>query len=707
MTSSSKKHDQWSSLLVELGLEETSHAAIVAETAAHPTAPLEYHVVEQHGVEQEERTQEEPTQRERPQREERVQRGEQVKRGEQTRAHSEPCQNVQEPTPGTAENRSSSLETVKENFKQGVVPSSVKQSLSKTTTSAKSVESHKPVKKGKKSFIDRLASINLFGSASPEKVDRSGAVPGDFHSTTPLVEELEPKKLEKVDHERKKPVEVSREVVVSDTKNDPWSQLAAQLGVRIETEEKRTEEKQGEKKQEGDKQGEAKRREMGKEPVSSGKVLDRGGAKQESMLGHETEQGRKYQGTRREGATEEVPDIEALVSFRDLRKPKTAQPISPDVARSVLEPRSTGSSEQRENRAEPARKTDSRESKAGHDRDRDRDRNRDGDRNQDGARNQDSDRNRDSDRARNDDRDRFRGERGENRPRREERGVGTTRELEPIAEFSRSDVQAEESFEEGSDSRGRGRNRRRGNRESESFDSDNLSIRSVSQTRTPSQSESVIGQIPPFATLDEVEDDPLFGSNKKSQQRGRGTRRERSERIVDDVQEDRDDEIISPSHEREYGPSRDVFADLYSEESVNDGTKTGRLTRGSRLPREEDVRRNQDGHRKDVHRERDVRREYESVEKHREPVGTDEMVGERPFEQEGTRRSSRGRKGSSAIVDPQTELERQEARQLVQVHKSIPGWDDVVLPIVEQNISRHGNRRSDSSARPRNRRNKE
>jgi hypothetical protein len=38
------------------------------------------------------------------------------------------------------------------------------------------------------------------------------------------------------------------------------------------------------------------------------------------------------------------------------------------------------------------------------------------------------------------------------------------------------------------------------------------------------------------------------------------------------------------------------------------------------------------------------------------------------------------------------EQSRQEEQELMQLHRNIPGWDDAILPIVENNIARHTNR---------------
>jgi len=185
-------------------------------------------------------------------------------------------------------------------------------------------------------------------------------------------------------------------------------------------------------------------------------------------------------------------------------------------------------------------------------------------------------------------------------------------------------------------------------------------------------------------------------------------------------------EVLTPPPEREYGPSRDVFADLFPEggppnETVpQPGFESGPRTRGSKYrntvfqeasPTEAETiedsdpfahfsKRTDRGSRADQpqrgSRRPDKRTEDVAVaeaERSRKGSISDE---ETSYSQPDSSSRQRGAKGRGRVrlenEEPIDEQNQSEEQEMVQLHRNIPGWEDAILPIIESNIARHASR---------------
>ncbi len=243
----------------------------------------------------------------------------------------------------------------------------------------------------------------------------------------------------------------------------------------------------------------------------------------------------------------------------------------------------------------------------------------------------------------------------------------------------------------------------------------------------PQASDDVV----PSFHLGDIEEDemPIVSSKRSRHRRSRSRRDEpRPAYAEEENLEDYSGDHAERETEREYGPPRDVFADLFpgdepasqsrEKESRPAPREKERLTRGSKT-RDRNYERSFES-RSEVVEERDElswetdfeeqpKRESRSTEsrRDRETIRDEEDGAYEPTvsRKPGRDRKSRGPAGRSRTVeaDPFEERDEQEEQEMMQLHKSIPSWDDAVLPIVEQNIVRHGTRKPDSGGRPRGR----
>jgi len=195
-----------------------------------------------------------------------------------------------------------------------------------------------------------------------------------------------------------------------------------------------------------------------------------------------------------------------------------------------------------------------------------------------------------------------------------------------------------------------------------------------------------------------------------------------------DFAEDFDDdyEVLTSLPEREYGPPRDVFADLLPEagvprelsrESLREKrrsiSESGQQTRGSKARTtsfQEEPDENVEEHDPFDHFSKKTGRGSRRDQSRRDnrladgPVGVPEQ--EIGFDEEETssfrsessarRRGVRGRGTSSKVRtadnEPMDEQTRHEEQEMIQLHRNISGWEDAIGPIVESNIARHANR---------------
>lgn len=635
----SKKQDPWSSLLSELGVEDSQQKG-------------------------------EPVQ---------------VNTSEQPREFPRPV--PEEPVvsaPGSPSENSSPGKTAR--FGSGIIPEPGPAPGSGRSKSGSS-------RKGSKmSFFDRLASINLFGAGSPERIDKSAGVPGDpaILSNPISAESLEPKKLEKVQKENQ--TGNSDEEKISKARNqpapppgtkDPWMNLASQLGVQIE--EKRKEEER--------KAVVAGSSEIGfseREPEGSSRFESAPSSREIGIAVKVSEIS-----TPEKAPEEEIPDIESLVSFRHLpsrkKDPKTFPTVSPP--------------------ATPSR---------------------------------DPERSRDVP------------------PERRSRGSATPRGSAVQSERDTRSQSLEDSKRENGRS-GRSRNENRGSEEPDSSSRNrrtrdrrpgkSLEITPVYDERMELEDLDLVAPNPresdlPIYTLEGIEEEDLPIVPKKSRhKRGSSRKTKESFSAYDSAEEDFDGEmeaeyeVLVPPAPREYGPSRDVFADLlpYGEEEEDERRKSrsrqkphsererGKPARGSRTRESADSRT-----REDIPVDSNIFEEEEIFDpreefSQRKPARSSRS--ERPERSGGQRRPSapvedfddertadssrhRGSKGSGSATsrrtrspefDPAEERDEQEELEMIQLHKSIPSWEDAVLPIIESNVAKHATRR-DSGGRNRGRR---
>lgn len=514
----------------------------------------------------------------------------------------------------------------------------------------------------KMSFFDRLSSINLFGAGSPEKVDRSAAVPTEtFVRTTNVSEQvtaesLEPKPLEKTPSQPKTKRPPKTADAPPPPTSDPWSKLASQLDVKAKTQ---------------DKQEKAAR-----EP------------QREKFAEKSFDAPKKAEPTTTSASNEEeIPDIESLVSFRHLPSKKKSAPAP---APKVQEPAPSRSPR---TAAEERPRTPSREESPRNDRSRS---------------------------------ERGRSERGRSERDRNERPQREKYDREPeFTEESRSPSK-------------RKRGRKYESREeldtapvyNEPIDLDDFEL--DDDIPKPSRSEE------PSYSFDSVEEEDDFSTSPRKRGRSRrGSRKERDDyppreepEVIDDVSDDFD-EVYAPVPERQYGPTRDVFADILPEDDGEDDieevaprrpsrSESPRLTRGSRSaasaperrpardtfrpaasdtdfddePEEQPRERTSRGRERDRGREKPLTRgsRADRGESKRRSFGEIENTFE-----ESSPRPSRQRPQAAREVEEHEETAQDSGERidLSHLYRDLPSWDDAILPIVRENTARHGNRRSD------------
>ena len=174
-----------------------------------------------------------------------------------------------------------------------------------------------------------------------------------------------------------------------------------------------------------------------------------------------------------------------------------------------------------------------------------------------------------------------------------------------------------------------------------------------------------------------------------------------------------DYEVLTPPPEREYGPPRDVFADLFPGEAGSgekpeesrsvvrrSGSESGHLTRGSKTRgtsfQEESSAEfveetdpfahfnKKAGRGSHTERSRRVEKAAESDDN----VSFEEDMDSSSPRRRGARGRSAFPKGRAVAEEPMDEQER----EMIQLHRNIPGWEDAILPIIESNIAKHANR---------------
>ena len=482
-------------------------------------------------------------------------------------------------------------------FGEGILPASPHAKPTQMSSQASSL-GKKPTKL---SFFDRLASISLFGAGATEKVDRSSKIPPSFESPN---EATQSKKLEKVEHQKKtesKPVEPRKT-------NDPWTNIATQIGVKGQTSAPKQEDPA---------------------PVAKTVVED------------------------------EIPDIESLVSFRDLPKRMKDTPQKPVAEPLSAEPQPTVSKE----RYSGDSKRNNRE-------------NRDG-------------------RGSNESRKRG----GERYSEPSERDNGATSSQSSRGRAARFVPEATPSIEELNSTR-----RSSGKKGQRNYDKPREDLE-----MTPVYGESMeledLDLIAPVAgednvptySLGEIEDDeqPIlppkksrFKDKDKRQTRGRKTHGERFQPPVENEFDDEIEDVLVPLPEREYGPSRDVFAEIIPDDS--DGP---REVSEAELSWESPPSKPGRGSKWNASK-RPVHAKLEPEIDEPEPVYKEKI-------REPRQKDSRRPVAKSRIPDDESmdERDENEEREMIQLHKSIPSWDDAVLPVVESNIARHESRRNDSPRR--------
>ncbi|MCL2305629.1 MAG: hypothetical protein FWC43_09825, partial [Planctomycetaceae bacterium] len=190
-----------------------------------------------------------------------------------------------------------------------------------------------------------------------------------------------------------------------------------------------------------------------------------------------------------------------------------------------------------------------------------------------------------------------------------------------------------------------------------------------------------------------------------------------------------DYEVLTPPPEREYGPPRDVFADLFPEgtgsemshETHRPASESGQRTRGSKVrgasfPEESSVESETTGEENDPFshfnkrggrgsRADQSRRGGRRIDRQPE----EDTVGEEAAcsrESSSRGRGASGRKVRAIDEEPMDEQSLQEEQEMAQLHRNIPGWEDAILPIVESNIARHANHANRSNSAKKGGRNK-
>ena len=213
----------------------------------------------------------------------------------------------------------------------------------------------------------------------------------------------------------------------------------------------------------------------------------------------------------------------------------------------------------------------------------------------------------------------------------------------------------------------------------------------------------------------EEEDAPVVSKRKSRQRRGRFQREEEVEHVSSrsfvEMEEESDDDdypVLTPPPEREYGPPRDVFADLFPEDGEKRSpqpqskpdsrrSESGQLTRGSKF-RGERAESTEDESDPFAHFNQKAGR-GSRTNPPRLPETAKETEVARDEEETPCPKRERGSRGRSAVartrnveMEADDEQSRNEEQEMMQLHRNIPGWDDAILPIVESNIAKHTNR---------------
>ena len=489
----------------------------------------------------------------------------------------------------------------------------------------------------KQSFFDRLASISLFGAGATEKINPKAIVP-TVPETSGLAEEiLEPKKLQKVEETPREPKKEDRPKIGA---VDPWSKIATQLGVQASG---------------------------GSRPVK-----------------RQPEEEPQLVSPPAPEPVDEIPDIESMVSFRNLPKKKKFDELA-----SVPPP-----VERVEHVSEPKRPHATVESP-----------------------------------------------RIERSEERESRRRGPRDERRPDRHSSdRHSSDRYSSDRHSSDRRSSdGRKRRFERSEFEETDVVSPARDLDDDVVVPTRRER--GRSLP--QNDHVDEERSASPGRQSRNpRSRPRKFEKTERgpsRIRNYTESQDDfsgdfaddyEVLAPPPEREYGPPRDVFADLLSEDVDSRESyepKPGHSRRGSKVRepsssyRERTAEIVEEGGEDDPFAHfnkksgrgsragqsrrgtRHVEGEAGTVEPERsrdDAFDEEESSYSRSRSESSTRgRGPRDRRGPSRVrtaelEEAMDEQSRQEEQEMMQLHRSIPGWDDAILPIIESNINRHNSRPS-------------
>ena len=249
---------------------------------------------------------------------------------------------------------------------------------------------------------------------------------------------------------------------------------------------------------------------------------------------------------------------------------------------------------------------------------------------------------------------------------------------------------------------------------------------------------------------DNMEDEEMTASPKRNS-RNRQSRPRRHEktgreprRTYGDTENgfdggaEEDYEVLTPTPEREYGPPRDVFADLFTEDGdsrQSHESRPGHLARGSKARgytdpssgpyQEESAGSAEESEESDPFAHFNKRggrgsrapqsRRGNRTDRHVEQAAATEPERGRgtSFDEEETsysrsrsdsssrRHGGRGRVKDRVVEDePMDEQSLQEEQEMMQLHRNIPGWSDAILPIIESNISRHASRPNTRKGKP-------
>lgn len=599
----------------------------------------------------------------------------------------------------------------------------------------------------KLSFLDRLASINLFGTVSPEKADRSAAVP---HFSQPSTSSFESRTLENIHGESDKSFESGQtdENVPGEQKSlptvenatekkpervaltdvaDPWSLIAKQINTHGESSSVDTP---------GDTDSLVETTESHFEPASN-ELQEEIEAKT-----HENEQN-EYA----------IPDIEQLVSFRDLPpiKKKTApepsaSPPGPVVI-SSLPPRSATST--------ATSKTFSFERPSSKSKDGDKDFDKKSTREAKDSKKHDSRKEKSfsaKDKSINAVPERTKSKkqkslRSYDSPEKDYMKISSVydepMDLEELDLIAPSQSDSLPAYSLGS---------------IEENDDEDITVLRSRKNRNDKKSKKLKK---PREQFEETDDAPFESSSFDITEDDYSDTPRYAANYFEEV-DDEDYEVITPAaEEREYGPPRDVFADLpdildeeLSDEfdsefmdELNDDiddivfpappVSKGRASRSQRSPRSHDanikptikpvvrqsfpgagtvdsplethtagetpskgrltrgskVRSGATDHTKHSSDESDVFAGFPQKPKRGSVEKDESFEDEHPAsEKKKVRTRTPHRKASEP--DFRDERDEQEEEEMMRLHKAIPSWDDAILPIVESNTARRSQRRN-------------